>query len=141
CLVRFDDPKKFIGSSPARGLGYNLQYLLDDQSSLKDVHAINDSQRMVLNYMGAVDFDITPRTLAGKLKEVYNAYGWKERDVDDRACCFRIAIMIREGRFMLNWEYGDNFRSEGDIKTIADDMLGILRSLINICHDSLESGK
>lgn len=140
-LEAFEEFKKFIDSSPDRGFGYNLQYLLDDQSSLKDVHAINDSQKMVFNYMGEVDFDITHRTLAGKLKEIYNAYGLKERDVDDRACCFRIAIMIREGRFMLNWEYGDNFHSEGDIKTIADDMLGILRSLINICHDSLESGK
>jgi amino acid adenylation domain-containing protein/non-ribosomal peptide synthase protein (TIGR01720 family) len=122
--------KEQLRQVPNRGMGYGvLQYLSQDKVVRSQLQSLPTSD-VIFNYLGQLDATL-PETALFQLAA--ESHGASRDPQTTRRYLLELNSMVINGQLRVDWTYSPQIHQPSTIKTLADQFLTNLRSLITHC--------
>ena len=113
---------------PNQGLTFGVLHRLSDPEIGALMEDRISRSTFVVNYWGRTDMDQGEQ---GSMRPMPHSFGHEEKPDNNRMHILKCTAGVREGRFVLSWEYSVNIHRAETIERIAQYCLEALRAFTN----------
>jgi non-ribosomal peptide synthase protein (TIGR01720 family) len=119
--------KEQLRTVPEHGMSYGLaRYLHPDAALIERLRSLPVPE-VLFNYLGRIDYTSGPESM---FKQVSEESGFDHHPENARSYLFEINACILADRLEINWSYSHQAYHERTVRTLLEDTVGYLRSLI-----------
>ena len=125
--------KEQLRNFPNQGIGYGaLRYLNEDEIITEQLRSLPEAEVLFL-YLGQLDQSL-PESSLFEMSQQFSGSTCSPRG--KRSHLFEINGSIVQSQLRVDWSYSGNIHQRETVEGLAQDFVGVLRSLITSCQSS-----
>ncbi len=125
--------KEQLCNFPNQGIGYGaLRYLNEDEIITEQLRSLPEAEVMFL-YLGQLDQSL-PQSSLFEMSQEFSGSTCSPRG--KRSHLFEINGLIAQSQLRVDWSYSENVYRRETVEGLAQEFVGVLRSLITSCQSS-----
>ena len=129
CIDTIKSIKEQLRQVPDRGIGYGMSRYLGSDKTRQRLAQVIPSE-LLFNYLGQqdqtdADLQVMQDMDVGTLRDPRNR----------RSYLLEVNTWVTDGQLQINWRYDTRIHRSETLKTLANQYLGALKSLITQCSD------